>query len=105
MLKEFKSKLFSAFTNKWTQHQHNVPHCNSAVVFDGNWKTARAKCCFDCVDYPSKVLGNIPIGCTQTPNRRSFYCEQHKSHSLSFTVGDTIKMIKPNDIKHKALCM
>ncbi len=104
MLKSFKKFLFDKFVRKWTKHTTEIGKC-IAIVFDGNWKTARAKCCFDGVDYNSCVLGPIPIGCTQTPMRKSYYCEDHQSHQLMFAVGDEFKIVKPNDIRPTILGM
>ena len=85
------------------QTPQEQPKTDTAVVFDGHWKTARSKCCSDCKDCPSVVLGPIPIGCTFTPCRGSFYCEKHKIYQMTFDVDGKTKTINPNDIKAKSL--
>ena len=103
VLKDLEPNLFNDFLRKWTTLRQEQPNTDTAVVFDGNWKMARSKFCFDCIDYPGVVLEPIPIGCTFTPCRESFYCEKHKSYQMTFDVDGKTKAMKPSDIKAKSL--
>ena len=94
-----KSTLSQNFTKKWSDHKHDVKYCNKTITIDGNWKTSRAKCCYDAVYFKSDEFDDIQLGCEQTPARSSYNCKKHADFELAFNVQQNIKHYKPNEIK------
>ena len=68
---------------KWTSINHlelcKNENCSFAVNVDGNWKCFRLKCAFEDAHIISDELKPIKIDCTETPERGSYYCQNHSS--------------------------
>jgi hypothetical protein len=103
ILDSVKPTLANLFTQKWSSEQnHPRSHsedCSKTITIDGCWKCTRTKCCYDDVFYKTVEFGDIPVGCTETPLRGSYYCDKHSSHELKFNVDGQVKRVKPKDIK------
>jgi hypothetical protein len=85
---------------RWSAHEHiGNPLCKKTITFDGLWKISRTKCCYDVPVNKTTEFGDIPIGCTQTPERLSYFCTEHKKHELNFKVGDRVMPTRPKLIK------
>lgn len=104
-LSKIRTKLFPHFVSKWTGAAHKNAckhkHCSKAIVFDGNWKTARMKCADSQLHIKSDELDLIQIGCVNTPERGSYYCENHKRDepTLGFYVNNVLVPIRLSTIK------
>ena len=96
-----QGSLSKNFAKKWTNHTHakTTLNCNKVLVLDGNWKCNRLKCTYDNTWKKSIEFGEIRLGCPRTPQRGSYYCNQHKDYKLSFQVNGTFLEIAPKDIK------
>lgn len=108
VLKSIKSELFGNFTRKWSKHVHGTDietnSCREIIVFDGNWKLFRNKCAYDNKYCPTKEFGAFWTGCTNTPAYRSYFCNDHKSSELVFTVNGKRLQMKPEQIKLTKVC-
>ena len=69
------------------------------MVVDGNYKVARAKCCYDEVYVQTKEFDAIRIGCPNIPERLSYYCLGHKDKELVFLFKEGYRHFKPQAIK------
>lgn len=98
-LTTIKGKLFGNFVKKWSCHTHKDEHCNKTITLDGNWKISRLKCSYDNVIFSSAEFGEMPLGCVHTPDRKSYYCAQHKSENLVFFNGEKYLSIQPKNIQ------
>lgn len=89
------------FTKTWSKHTHvsSKEPCNKIIVIDGNWKINRAKCAADNIWRKSLEFGEYRIGCPNTPERGSYFCDSHKAYKLEFCVGDRYIQMMPGSIK------
>ena len=92
--------MFKNFVKKWSAHRHAKPteNCNKILVLDGNWKVSRLKCTYDNLWYKTAEFGECRVGCTNTPERFSYYCKEHSSYELEFDVDGEKLRVKPKDI-------
>ena len=71
------------FIKKWTSTAHSSScknvNCSHSVNVDGNWKCFRLKCAYEDAYLVSDELNPIQTGCTETPERGSYYCSSHSS--------------------------
>ena len=104
VLLRIRGDMLKNFTKKWSAHQHyntdGTPDvdCKASIVLDGLWKLNRSKCCHDNTCLETDV-GDIPTGCIYTPNKNSYFCEQHKNEQLTFNVDGHQMPVKPSEIK------
>ena len=96
-----KKDFVSNFTRKWSTHRHKVSKepCNKILVLDGNWKCNRLKCAYDNVWRKSNEFGEYRVGCKNTPEKLSYFCDEHKDYEMIFRKGDSLFKLKPKDIK------
>ena len=80
-LEKIRPSLFGRFVSKWSKHKHSEDkhdkNCSLLINIDGNFKCSRMKYLFLGIDIEFKEYKNINIGCFKTPERGSYFCEQH----------------------------
>ena len=79
-----KPYIFKYFVKKWSSDHHlklcKNPNCSKIINIDGNWKTARLKCMHEDFFFKSPEFNPIKIGCIKTPQRLSYFCEEHSGN-------------------------
>ena len=94
--------ILEIFVKDWSNHNHkkNCKNCSQTMVYDGNWKLSRLKCCFDHVYTETCEFGRIQLGCLATPMRGSYFCKNHQGSKLRFEVDNEVINVDPATITH-----
>jgi len=75
------------------------------IGIDGNWKTSRGRCLNnERKIYSEETREWVVTGCLNTPFRKSYYCSEHQTNALKFSVRNKIIEVHPTNITKTKLC-